>query len=1016
MRAPSLVLAFAGVVACATRLDLPPSAVIACESSADCPDDWLCASEARRCVATAAADVDGPSLLAVLAENPTQVILSFDKELAASRAEQVTAYRIDGAAVGLAVSSATLLEDGQRVRLVTAPQSVAASYVAHADGVTDIWGNPPIVGSGAFTGFGVGADPSPPDPLSPRFGERVFTEEVALVWSPRLLARTYTVDVALDSGFTTPAIPSIVITAEDEFTPPPTSVVVQLAPALRYHWRVRADVTTPEQYGVSHFDRMDDGIYVFCDADETCDDALAAGNVSEPVRSIRTGVMLAFVFGLRVVRIARRPGDAPYPGTVQLLDGVSLLGGYDASFGARDLVAERPTIVGAAGVSVVASDLSEPVLLEGLRIVGPNEDIGSSVGLLVTNTRDNLTVRACEVRGGDIRATIAPGARTFGVQILSPADDDSHTPLFEDSMLVGGGILEPAGPFNKDSAGVYTERSTPTLRGNDLIAGGTGSSTSTGIWMNSGAIDLELNDTIQSGRAALSRGLWLSGRRATITGNTTISGATGVTLVGQSLGLEANVTTLTLTDNGVVRAADAALIVGASPSLKAVYLIGAGSCVADIARTAISGGSLTLDPSFALSTKLESIGVHVSNCTTRIADATIRTADVPSGASYVAATHAGVILASGRLELTTVDIAVPGGGVPAPRDAGEVLELYGLTMNWRPNGQSSPTLSDFTAPAVNASATSIVLGDPDNPAQNDAVSVAHGVHGAARYTSGTGPSHTFDTLDLTLAAMSTAAERIGIFLETADGSLSRSRVELRGSTTGPSEAMRLVLPAMTFPPAASALNFKISNSSLYGGSSSATSTALRAPTGTPYSAGWTLLAANSTLVAGVAPDAAALRLDAADGTENTLHLANNLFVTLGAAGTTCLRLSSGALTGAVDELRANAFVECAEAACDGAACMDAAGLNTGDGDGGAFDANLDALLLDAGFASVADPTDFSLSSTSRESLCAGGVDLSTAGLCTATPARCLVVTTDLPGESRTNPPAIGAYERDGCVP
>ena len=248
-------------------------------------------------------------------------------------------------------------------------------------------------------------DTTPPSYVSPVGG--VFANErVLLLWTSRLGAQVYTVEVARDAAFTDQVTDSPFATSTSELE-------VVVPEDITYYWRVRADVTAPGQYSAvlgapASFDRLGDTVYVYCaSTDPLCSNAGKVGNRSLPLTNINTALARAVETGKTLVKVAARGGAASYDGIVFMRNGVSIKGGYDpASFAdaTRDPAFHKTALTGGTsipynGVGLVAEGITAATELSGVRIVGPVADI--SYGLRVTGCSKLFVVRDSSIVASD---------------------------------------------------------------------------------------------------------------------------------------------------------------------------------------------------------------------------------------------------------------------------------------------------------------------------------------------------------------------------------------------------------------------------------------------------------------------------------------------------------------------------------------------------------------------------------------------------------------------------------------
>lgn len=332
--------------------------------------------------------------------------------------------------------------------------------------------------------------------LSPNDGQLLtLGESATLVWRPVLAAAFYDVEVRRVGGEALPGSPFRVYAPENflELEPLPEPV--------SYEWSVRAN-TTGSQTAVERrrLEVVGDTLYVYCPPERTdCRVALGesqAGNATSPFTDVQAAVDRAQALRLTAVNVATRPSGLAYEPGVRLSGTITLTGGYDPAFTARDdsartLVRDLQLALsingtgGAVAVSgfafeVVSTDADQR--MDGVAIAGVPTSVdlarcavalsgtarvatGVRVGDLATaTTLSELTV---SVSGGSARtvgvaidasvvtlsesAITVTGAHgtTFGITVV---DDNSAVEVHDTTVVASGdedvgGIL--AGPFQR---------------------------------------------------------------------------------------------------------------------------------------------------------------------------------------------------------------------------------------------------------------------------------------------------------------------------------------------------------------------------------------------------------------------------------------------------------------------------------------------------------------------------------------------------------------------------------------
>lgn len=422
-----LVLCIIATASCRLDLEPRPGTIIQCATASDCPTDYGCAVLAGQCFPSAQIEEDGPRLLGAAAADERHVLLSFDETLGTFSGSGVldpASYAI----TGLSVFAAALVDD-QRVLLLTSEHIGGETYVARVnEGVCDVYGNgvDPEASTATFVGAGVPPDRAPPQLLQPATGARLIGPSVTFAWSRPARATSYRLEVALDAAFTTVvhSVPALSV----------ETAQVTLTEAVRYYWRVRADVTAEGSYASGSFDLMDDTVYVYCDDDLLCDPTSAVGNKTKPAVSVSQSLALAQSLGLHTIKIAGRP--TPYSeGPLAIDGGLSILGGFSPDFSVRDAAAIPTTLTGLAPTFITLAALDSPVTLDGLRIVGL--DIGTgldSTAVLVFDAGALVTIKDCEITGGEVT-----GGTSRAMQVLGTAQAKNQVRVERSVLRAGGG-------------------------------------------------------------------------------------------------------------------------------------------------------------------------------------------------------------------------------------------------------------------------------------------------------------------------------------------------------------------------------------------------------------------------------------------------------------------------------------------------------------------------------------------------------------------------------------------------
>ena len=384
------------LLACTPSLEVPLDADIVCASNADCPDARVCQMVVGRCIDPTIVDDEAPVLLAATALDTTLVVLDFSERIDPGSVS-VASFTLSPP---LAITDATVEPSLRQVRLVTELQTPGEEYTVTTSGVVDLANNAIAdEATQTFNGFGAAPDREPPTILAPRGALPLKAQEVTLVWTRRALARSYTVEVAIDPAFTQ-VLDGFPVTVDD----PDSSYTHTFSSPVRHYWRVRANTTTAGAYGSGSFDRIGSAVHVYCPAAATCSDVDSQGrplpgNISAPLQTIVGAVRLARALGILEIRIAARGSADAYREHI-LVGTLSLYGGYDATFSSADATL-RPTIIeddDSAAVYVFGSSLQQTI--EGLTLRSQR-----SVALVVASGM-NLNINGNDIAGGTFGADV----------------------------------------------------------------------------------------------------------------------------------------------------------------------------------------------------------------------------------------------------------------------------------------------------------------------------------------------------------------------------------------------------------------------------------------------------------------------------------------------------------------------------------------------------------------------------------------------------------------------------------
>lgn len=388
------VVALLGLAACNVALDVPRDAVVHCEADAQCPRRMTCRADV--CVRDAELDTTPPTLVGVAPAGSEAIIVTFSERVDPAQAEDVANYT---SVPAMAFTAAALGIQAQTVVLSVARQQSVRYQVTVAN-VRDTSGNviAPPSDTASFDGIAPVVDQTPPEPLVPAAHERrLQSSEIELRWSARSGASRYVVEVANDPlyGDPLPGSPFTVLPAVAGGVPEAT-LIIETPSARTYFWRVRAD-TTVGPSGESDFDLIGEALHVYCAAFECSgDESASAGNVTRPYHTLSRALANAQLYGIKTVKVGTNAAGWTFEEIVSLVDGVSIFGGYDASFTEASRGTVQTTLRSTAGFTVYAENVNQRTVLDGFTIEGSQQstvhtiEIVSSDGVVLSNNRIDL--------------------------------------------------------------------------------------------------------------------------------------------------------------------------------------------------------------------------------------------------------------------------------------------------------------------------------------------------------------------------------------------------------------------------------------------------------------------------------------------------------------------------------------------------------------------------------------------------------------------------------------------------
>jgi hypothetical protein len=806
-------------------------------------------------------DLTPPRIQSLSAVDERTVQIVFDEALAA----EPTAAQYE-TTPALAVTLVSLSADRRVLSFITAPQLATQRY-ALALQVSDEVGNSTAL-SAEFTGFGATIDRTPPSIIAPPPYGKAHHLKALLVWSGKLQARSYSVDVTLasDVAYLDPIPGSPFLVADGS-----TSLEVSLPEARTYRFRVRAD-TTETGYGESFFEAMDDAIRVFCPAGPCVDPSDAAGNISKPYRTLYRALLEAVSQDHTRVEVAARPDGSAYEESVTLAPGVDVVGGFDELFSGSDPVL-RETAIKAQYQSTVnafgLNDLTRAVTLSNVTVHAPRED--NAVAISVLNTSNALTLRHVKVVGP---TGVIGGATTgVGVKLINSGASPASGPLFDQVTIRSGTATNAIALSAANSAlraldstfigegggiqtgSVYADRSQIELAGCLLTAaGGTGGTTGGSVF---GLGMLDAAATVNGGTITVGR-----------SGNANSSGIYTVTQSAVSSTLD--LTGVAITSGGSARATPGNVygsgitFFGSSLTITGGSISVANGPTGNTATSSVAAGIFASGfgqtPSVVINGTTVSSGTVANATSTAIwitQMASVALDDVTANAGpAISAIAPGAVSSSIALQLEAVSSAtVTGGSYTSGPHSAPSGRTIGVLVAAAPSGSFVATDATFTAGSATAGGESI---------------------GFIRQASATEPSVTLRNCTVRGGPVNAAS---GVSqgmvleqqLETTQTRVERSTIATSASALGASTALTLRTLCASCAP-------ELVSSVIISGDTNGPSTALQL-SGTAMGGA---IVSNNTIVAGAAGVSGSVALRLA---QEGARLTNNIMFTRGTSAT-----------------------------------------------------------------------------------------------------------------------------------
>ncbi len=488
-----------------------------------------------------------PGISSILTKSSRSIEVVFDRDMSSEGLENTGNYSISCGTGNLAVTGADIVPgfNNRVVSLTTMPQD-AVEYTLTVINVKSAT-NKSVPAGGAVQSFtGYNTDRAAPVILAPLDGDTIQNLSLDIIWSVNNNAVSYTVEVAFDPGFASHISGSpFTIYAPDNTLSLDSA---RLTEAVTYYLRVRSDVTTAGIYSDTvRFEALSDAVYVYCPPGTTCDNTGSAGTLTNPFRTINKAVLAAKEFKINQVKVAGRgssgPSNEKYSEMVNLLPGVSLLGGYNPGFTQRDTNIYTTIINNDGTFTLQVTGVKIPgdsLTIDGLTIEGGTN--GDTYAFYVSDSTSYLTVSNNIITGGNSSSS------SYGVYCIVSGSGAGTGPLFQNNQVVSGdatlssyGISVvsgsptidsnsiASGTSTDDSVALYLYRSSSVISDNTAISGGLSSTgISYGVYGdNSSGETLQFSgNTIASDNPVDndSCGMYISGGTAVLDGNTVTGG------------------------------------------------------------------------------------------------------------------------------------------------------------------------------------------------------------------------------------------------------------------------------------------------------------------------------------------------------------------------------------------------------------------------------------------------------------------------------------------------------------
>lgn len=339
---------------------------------------------------------------------------------------------------------------------------------------------------------GLPIDRTPPKIIAPAYAAKITGNSATLSWESRFAATEYTVEIARDAAFTQPM-------AVSPYKSVTSYLNVTFADAYSYHWRIRANTTPSGQFsdvGLVHV--LAGAVRVYCaSGNASCSNTDKIGNKSSPYEQI--GHALTIAAGLDLpVHVASRGGTAVYNGTINLVEGVSLLGGYNGTTWARDVSANVTELYSEGKFTVYGGSsaaTASPYRLDGFTIRLK----------VVTNVGDPLDRQAIRLDFSASPLTISNNSIYLDVSTGSCFTTGravyltDSTAIIESNSIFDSDLFTCSGGLGGEVL-IDMSNSSPVIRNNRLVSRKSSTQLRTSLMMNAKASPVIYGNKFENAR------------------------------------------------------------------------------------------------------------------------------------------------------------------------------------------------------------------------------------------------------------------------------------------------------------------------------------------------------------------------------------------------------------------------------------------------------------------------------------------------------------------------------------